>query len=91
LNKVGNISHIPGCLSAINDIVALINKSIVSSDQMEYKTREYVREIEDKEFLIEKLLKKVRRYELRLDQFSMNYEDMIKRFEDDLSKQKEYY
>lgn len=58
---------------------------------MEYKTREYLREIDDKEFHIEKLLKKIRRYELKLDQFSMNYEDMIKRFEDELVKQKEFY
>ena len=28
---------------------------------------------------------------MKLDQLSMNYEDMIKRFEDELMKQKDYY
>lgn len=91
IKKISGMGSLQNCMAAINDIIVMLNKSIISNDQMEYKAREYLREIDEKDYLIDQLQTKIRRYEMRLEQLTINYDVMVKRFEEELQKQKELH
>ena len=40
LKKVASMSSLQNSLAAVNDVIVMLSKSIVSNDQMEYKVRE---------------------------------------------------